>query len=93
MFTDAVKYQSKTVSTQVQACVFPVADIDAMADFDSASDIRQCIVNIESSSFKNCKPLIGDKITLEDGSRYGVAKIDLANGIYSLTSREISNAD
>lgn len=91
MFSDAIKYQNNTVSTQIIACVFPIEDIDPIADFDAGNEVRKCVVNVECSKFKGVKPCIGDKITLEDGTVFGIAKVDVANGIYSLTAKETGN--
>lgn len=89
MLTDTIKYQNRIFSTQMSACVFPVEDLDPIADFDSGSEIFKCVVNVECSCFKSCKPMIGDKITLQDGRKLGIAKVDVANGIYSLLAKEI----
>lgn len=99
MFDDNVKIVSNRPSLTIRgtfaACVFPIQFADPFAEDTAQTEIRRFSVLIKKGGPRawNYKdPIrIGDKITLKDGLKTAVTKVNLSTGPwFDVETRQIS---
>ena len=66
-----------TLSTSFAVCVFPVEDVEPLAESDIDSDVRRVSILVPPSAIRDraSRPLVGDVLTQQDGTRWTVSRV------------------
>lgn len=75
------------VATSFCGCVFHAADDVPLAESDVSTDVKCVSVVAPVADFAGVVPQVGDALTLDDGTRWLISRVETQIGNYNITAR------
>ena len=94
MFSETVQLNitrnGMTYSTPLDACVFPIEDVDPFVDSDTDNETKRISVILRIEDVRNAlndKPQLQDTIKLIDDSVWGICEVKAEQSWYKVIAR------